>query len=164
MLDLDPGVMIWAWVTFFVLLITLYKVAWKPILETIDKREKSIENSLKRAEKAKEEAEAILEKHNQMIKSAEEESQRMLKENRELAEKARQEILVQAKKNAEKLIEKAKSEIAKERDDAMQALRVEVADLTIAASKKIIGESLDEAKQKAIINDFIGKMPKSIQN
>ncbi len=164
MLDLDPGLMIWAWVTFFVLLFILYKVAWKPILATIDKREKSIQDSLDRAEKAKEEAEAILEKHNQLMKSAEEDSQRMLKENRDLADKSRQEILEQAKQNADKLIEKAKMEIAKERDDALHALRGEVADLTIAATRKIIGESLDEEKQKSIISDFIKKMPNSIQN
>ena len=74
------------------------------------------------------------------------------------------EILEQAKQNADKLIEKAKMEIAKERDDALHALRGEVADLTIAATRKIIGESLDEEKQKSIISDFIKKMPNSIQN
>jgi F-type H+-transporting ATPase subunit b len=164
MLDLDPGLMIWAWVTFFVLLFFLYKVAWKPILSTIEKRENTIQDSLDRAEKAKEEAESLLEKHNEMMQKAEEESQKLLKENRELAEKSRQEILEQAKENADKIISKAKAEIEKEKDDALYSLRSEVADLAIAATKKIIGESIDESKQKSIVADFIQKMPKSSQN
>ena len=164
MLNLDPGLMIWAWVTFFVLLFCLYKVAWKPILSTIEKREKSIQDSIDRAEKAKEDAEILLEKHNKLMQTAEEESQKMMKENRQLAEKSKQEILEQAKKNAGQLLEKAKAEIEKEKNDALYALRSEVANLAIAATKKIIGESLDESKQISIINEFIQKMPKSNQH
>jgi F-type H+-transporting ATPase subunit b len=164
MLDLDPGLIIWAWVTFFVLLIFLYKVAWKPILSTIEKREKTIQDSIDRAEKAKEEAESLLEKHNQMMQKAEEESQKMLKENRELAEKSRQEIMEQAKENADNILNKAKAEIEKEKDDALYSLRSEVADLAIAATKKIIGETIDESKQKSIITEFIQKMPNSSQH
>jgi F-type H+-transporting ATPase subunit b len=81
-----------------------------------------------------------------------------------LADKSRQEILEQAKENADKLIAKAKSEIEKEKDDALLSLRSEVADLAIAATKKIIGESIDESKQKSIVTEFIQKMPKSSQN
>jgi len=96
MLELDPGVIGWAWVTFGVLLFLLYKLAWKPILSTIDKREKTIQDSLDNAEKAHKDAQSLLEKHEQMIKKAEEEAQKLIKENREAAEKSRQEIVQQA--------------------------------------------------------------------
>jgi F-type H+-transporting ATPase subunit b len=164
MLELDPGVMIWAWITFFVLLLLLYKLAWKPILATIEKREQTIQDSLDRAEKAREEAEALLEQHNQLMRSAEEDAQRLLKENRELSEKSRLEILEQAKQSAEKLIENAKSAIEKEKQDALTALRVEVADLAVNATKKIIGESLDDKKQREIVSDYLGKIPDTMQN
>ena len=156
--------MIWAWITFFILLILLYKIAWKPILSTIEKREKTIQDSLDRSEKAQEEAEKILEEHKVLMRSAEEDAQRLLKENRELAEKSRQEILWEARQSADKVISKAKAEIENEKQDALIALRGEVADLVISATKKIIGESLDEAKQKTIVSEFIDKMPKSTQN
>ncbi|TFH02323.1 MAG: F0F1 ATP synthase subunit B [Calditrichales bacterium] len=163
MLQLDPGVMIWAWITFFILLLLLYKIAWKPILAIVDKREKTVQDALDRSAKAREEAEAILEKHSQMVLAAEGESQRILKETRVLAEKSRQEILDQAKQSADNIVRKAKAEIEKEKEDALAALRSEVADLAIAAAGKIIGESLDDAKQRVIVNEFIQKMPKSTQ-
>ena len=69
MLNLDPGMMIWAWITFGVLLFILYKVAWKPILSNIDKREKTIQESLDKAQKAQEEAESLLQKHEQLMQN-----------------------------------------------------------------------------------------------
>jgi F-type H+-transporting ATPase subunit b len=159
MLNLDPGMMIWGWATFIVLLILLYKVAWKPILSTIDKRENTIQDSLDNAKNAQDEAETLLAKHEEMIKSAEMEAQKLIKENRELAEKSKQDILDQAQKTAQDLVEKAKADIEKEKEAALATLRTEVADLAIGATRKIIGESLDEAKHREMIDEFVQKIP-----
>lgn len=161
MLDLDPGMMIWAWITFVVLLLLLYKVAWKPILSTVDKREKLIQDSLDRAKQAQEEAEKLLGQHQEMMRSAEEEAQNFLRENRDLAEKSKQEILQEARLSAQNLLDKAKLEITKEKENALIMLRREVADLAISATKKIIGELLDEQKQRALIEQYVEKIPKS---
>ena len=48
--------------------------------------------------------------------------------------------------------------------DNLLALRGEVADLAITATKMIIGESLDEAKQKALIDKYVEKIPKSTRH
>jgi len=164
MLNLDPGMMIWAWITFLALLGLLYKFAWKPILSTIEKREQTIQDSLDKAAKANEEAQVLLGKHEEMIRSAESEAQRMIKENRELAEKSHQEIIEQARLAAQKLVDKAKQEIDKEKESALLALRGEIADLAIEATKKILHESLDENRQRALVNAFLDKMPKSTPN
>jgi F-type H+-transporting ATPase subunit b len=164
MLNLDPGMMIWAWVTFLVLLFLLYKVAWKPIFSTIEKREHTIQDSLDQASKANEEAQVLLKKHEEMIHSAQSEAQHIIKENRELAEKSRQEIIEQARNSAQKMVDKAKLEIEKEKESALLALRGEVADLAIEATKKILQESLDENRQRSIVNALIDKIPKSSTN
>ena len=59
LLDVNPGLMIWTVVTFIVLLFILKKVAWKPILSALDKRENDIKEALEQAEKAKDEAKKI---------------------------------------------------------------------------------------------------------
>jgi F-type H+-transporting ATPase subunit b len=161
MLSLDPGVMIWAWITFLILLFVLYKVAWKPILSIIDKREKSIQDSIEQAEKAKNESEVLLEEHKKLIRNAEEEAQKIVNENKELAEKSRQELIEQAKEESNKLRAKAKLEIEKEKESALQALRSEVVDLTISATKKLIGDVIDESKHRGIIENYIQKLPES---
>ena len=163
MINLDPGMMIWGWVTFLVLLILLYKVAWKPILSTIDKRENTIQDSLDSAKNAQEEAEKLLSKHQEMIKSAEQEAQNLIRENKDLAEKSKQEILAQDRNTAQNFIEKAKADIEKEKEAALLSLRTEVADLVISATRKIIGETLDEAKHRRMVDDFIRNIPDNIK-
>ena len=164
MLSLDPGVMIWAWITFVVLLFLLYKIAWKPILSAIDNREKLIQDSIEQAEKAKKESEELLEKHEKLIRNAEEEAQKIIKENKELAEKSRQELIEHAKEESNKLREKAKLEIEHEKEIALQALRSEVVDLTMTATKKLIGDVLDDSKHRGIIENYIQKLPESEKN
>jgi len=164
MLNLDPGMMIWAWATFLVLLGLLYKLAWKPILSAIEKRERTIQESLEKAAKASEDAQAMMNQHEEMMRTAQNEAQRIINENRELAEKSRQQIIAQAQHTAENLVEKAKLEIEKEKESALLALRSEVADLAIEATKKILHESLDETRQRTLVNDFLDKLPKSTPN
>jgi F-type H+-transporting ATPase subunit b len=164
MLDLDPGMMIWAWITFVILLTLLYRFAWKPILSVVDKRERTIQDSLDKAKHAQEEAEALLNRHQEMMQKAEEEARKFLSENRELAEKSKHDILEQARQSAQTILDKAKQEIEREKEAAVLALRSEVADLAISATRKIIGESLDEARQRSLIEEYVGKIPKTTKN
>ena len=59
LIKLDPGLFIWTIITFLLLLTILKKFAWKPLLEILDERQKSIEDSLDAAEKARQELENI---------------------------------------------------------------------------------------------------------
>ncbi len=164
MLNLDPGMIIWTWITFLTVLVVLSKVALKPILAAIENREKTIRGDLEQAQAQREEAQHLLEKHKEMIASAESEAQQLLKEARELADKKRQELLEQARLESQKLIEQAKAEIQHEKESALASLKAEVADLAIGAAEKIILHNLDEKKQKAIVDEYIKSLPKNMNN
>ena len=56
----EIGLIFWTTVVFSLLLIVLKKYAWKPILSAVDERNKSIEDALSAADKAKVDAERIL--------------------------------------------------------------------------------------------------------
>jgi len=164
MLDLDPGMIIWTWVTFIIVLGILYKVALKPILNAIDSRENSIRSDLEEAQKQRDEAQELLEEHKQMVDKAEAEAQKLFKESQALADKARQETLDKAREESDKLLDKAKAEIEKEKDSALTSLKEEVADLAIGAAEKILSANLDKSKQKAVVDEYIKSMPKSLKN
>ena len=164
MLNLEPGMILWTWITFFVVLLILSKVALKPMLSAIKSREDGIREDLEEARRQREEAEAILQKHQEMLAGAEEEAHRLLKENQQLAEKTRQELLKRAREESDKLLEKAKSEIEREKESALASLKAEVADLAIGAAEKIILQSLDKNKQKTIVEEYMKSMPKSLNN
>ena len=69
-----------------------------------------------------------------------------------------------AKEESNKLREKAKMEIEQEKESALHALRSEVVDLTMTATKKLIGDVLDDSKHRGIIENYIQKLPESEKN
>ncbi|HHM02631.1 MAG TPA: ATP synthase F0 subunit B [Caldithrix abyssi] len=164
MLQLDPGMMIWTWITFFVVLILLYKVALKPILSAISEREDSIRTDIEDARRQREEAEALLEKHRKMVAEADMEAQKMIREAQSLAEKSRAEIVDKAREEATVLVEKAKMEIEKQKDDALKSLRAEVVDLALGAAEKVLLQVVDKETNKKVVDDYLTSMPKSIKN
>ena len=66
-LELDPGMMIWTWITFIIFAFILHKTALKPLLTSITNREDTVRGDIEEAKKAREEAEALLDKHKKMI-------------------------------------------------------------------------------------------------
>ncbi len=155
---------LWTWITFFIVLIILSKVALKPMLTAIKNREDGIRKDLEKARQQREEAEALLQKHQDMLAGAEEEARKLLKENQQMAEKARQELIEKARQESEKLLERAKEEIDQQKESALASLKAEVADLAVGAAEKIILQTLDKDKQKAIVEEYIKTMPKSVNN
>ena len=164
MLQLEPGMMIWTWVTFIFLFFVLAKVAWKPLLKAVNQREKKINDSLKKTEKAKEEAEELMEKQQKMLAGAREDIQKMLNENKEAAEKIKNEIVEKAKGEAEKLHQRARANIERETDAAIIKLKKQVANLAIQAASKLIQENLDEKKHRNLIDNYIKDLDRVNKN
>ncbi len=164
MLDIDPGMIIWTWITFFVVLVILYKIALKPILAAIDSREKSIHDDIEKAQKQRDEAQALLAKHQEMLDQAEAEAQKLFKESKAQADKAREELIEKAREESAKLVGKAKEEIEQQKESALASLKEEVADLAVGAAEKIILQNLDAKKQKVVVDEYIKSMPKTLKN
>jgi F-type H+-transporting ATPase subunit b len=158
MLQLEPGMMIWTWVTFIFLFILLSKIAWKPLLAMVEKRENTINDALKKAEEAQDEAQKILEEQQKKLESAQSEIQEMMKENKALAEKMKNEVIEKAKNEAQKLHDRAVADIERETDAALLDLRKQVADLTIHATSRLIQENLDDKKHSQLIDNYIKEL------
>lgn len=155
MLEVNPGVAIWTIITFLFLVAILKRIAWKPIIEALNKREESIRTALEEAQRAREEAQRLMEENKRNLARAEEEVQRIIREGRETAEKIRAEILEKARKEADMMLERAKEEIERHREQAMLQLRAQVADLAIQIASKLIGETLTEQKHKKLLEKYL---------
>ena len=161
MLDPNPGLIIWTVVTFVLLLIVLNKFAWKPLLKALHDRESSIRGTLEHAENAKAEAEKILEENRRQLAKAGEEAQKILADGRALGDKLKQDIVEQANVQSRRMAEQARLEIERDKESAIAQLRSEVASLALNAAGKILNETLDEKKHRALIDDSISKLPKN---
>ncbi|HEV8539472.1 MAG TPA: F0F1 ATP synthase subunit B [Bacteroidota bacterium] len=161
MLEPNPGLIIWTLVTFILLMVILRKLAWKPLLEALHKREEHVRESIERAERARQESERILEENRKQLANAEAEAHRILNEGRALSEKLKNEILEQTNQQSRRMVEQAKQEIGRDKDAALAQLRGEVANLAIKAAEIILDETLDENKHRKLVDAYLKELPKN---
>jgi len=161
LLTLEPGMIIWTFITFGLLLLILKKVGWKPLLDALEKREERIHSDIQRAEHAREESEKLMAEHKKMMTAAELEARKVIVEARKLAEKMKEDIVESANEQARQMTTQAQAEIQREKATALAQLRSEVADLAIAAAGKILKETLDEDRNRKIVDEFITELPKN---
>ena len=150
------GLIFWTTIVFTLLLIVLKKFAWKPILDSVDERNKSIEDALKAADKAKEEMASLNADNQRILIEAKKERDLLLKEAREIKET----IISEAKKNAtveaDKIIISAKSQINNDKMKALVELKNHIAGLAIEMTEKILKSELsDKNKQKELIENAL---------
>jgi len=161
LLDVNPGLMIWTVITFIILVLILKKVAWKPILTALDKRESDIKESLAQAEKANDEAKKILEENQANLAKAEEESKKIIEQSRAYAESLKEQLIKDSKDQAKKIVDEASSEIQRKKDAAFEELKGQIAEIAVNAAEKIIRESLDAQKSKQVIDKYLNDVNKN---
>jgi F-type H+-transporting ATPase subunit b len=154
-LGINLGYLISQIVNFTLLAVLLYFVAYKPILRMLDERSARIKQGLDDAEQASRRAAEMEQEFEQRLAEARKEGQEIVAQATQMSEKARQEILETAREEARAQVEKAKEEISRERELAMSELRQQVADLSLSISEKVIGEALDQQRQRDLIADFL---------
>jgi F-type H+-transporting ATPase subunit b len=142
-------------VTFVILLVILRFVAYKPIMRMLDERSRRIKESLEQAEAVKEQSARTEEEVRKQLEAASREGQERIARAARLGEEVKQKAQAEARQEAEALIERARSEIQMERDEAVDAVRREFADLTILAASKVIDRSLDREEHRELINKVL---------
>ena len=161
MLEINPGLIIWTIVTFVCLATVLGRFAWKPMLKALSDREEKICSALEEANRARSEAAEMIKQNEKNLARAEEEFQKMIREGKELAEKLKEDIVTKAKQQAQQELKLATEEIQRNVDAAKLQLRAEVADLAIKATEIILEETLDEKRQKQLIDSVMNQLPKN---
>jgi F-type H+-transporting ATPase subunit b len=140
--------------SFFLLLIILSAWVYKPILNMLEKRREAIAQGLEDAKVASEAKANAVKEADQIIADAQLKAAAVVNEAASRAEVAAKEIrseneAVLAKDRAAML-----EEVKAERDRVLSDLRGDVAAIAIAAAQKLIGETIDEKRQHALLNEF----------
>jgi F-type H+-transporting ATPase subunit b len=155
LVKIDPGLIIWTVVTFLVLLAILRWKAWGPIVAALEKRERTIKDSIEAAKKEREEAQRLVAEHRQTIEQARKDTARMIEQGRKDAELARAEMLDKSRHDAREIVEQGRRQIERETRAAVQSLRSEAANLAVLAAGRIVKVSLDESAQKRIVDECL---------
>lgn len=153
------GLIIWTLLAFIIVFFILKKYAWKPILNSLDEREKGIANSLETAQRVKEEMSQLKNENEELLAKAREERGVMLKEARETKEKIIGEAKERAKIEANKIISEAQQAITVQKMAALTEVKNEVGKLVIEISEKVLRKELSNREsQEAHIASLVDEV------
>lgn len=154
-LGVDWGKLLVQAINFLILLFILQRFAYKPLLRIMDERSTRIRNDLDDARRLRQEAEQDRETYRTQLGRARDEARSILEEANNVAARIREQALIDAEGQNAALLQRARDEIAREKETAIAELRREVADLAIMAASHVVGRSLDDADRRRLVDEAL---------
>jgi F-type H+-transporting ATPase subunit b len=140
---------------FVVFLVLLYVFALKPVAAMLEDRRSRIEQGLKDAEQARTDRENAEAERVATLAEARKEANDILSRAQKVAQESRETDIAATKQELERLRERAAEEIGAEKQRAIAELRGEVADLALAAAGRVVGESMNDERQRRLVGEFL---------
>lgn len=153
-----PGLMIWTLLAFGAAVFVLRKWAWPAIAKVLDERQQQIEGSIEAAEKTRAEADQLLEEYRRRLAEAREQADEIVAKARKAAEAAAEQAAAEGRAKREEQLAAAKRDIEAETRRSLEAIRKEVAELTVAATEKLTRKSLDAADHQRLIEEALSEV------
>jgi F-type H+-transporting ATPase subunit b len=154
----NVGLMIWTLLVFGISMYILGKFAFPRIAEALDRRQRAIEDSIDAAEKTRSEAEQILAEYRERLAEARGQADDIVARARKTGEAAENEIVATARSKREEMMEQTRRDIEAETRRAIQAIRAEVADLTVLATEKVARKSLTDEDQRKLVDEALSEL------
>ncbi|MBI5324660.1 MAG: F0F1 ATP synthase subunit B [Ignavibacteriae bacterium] len=158
-MDIEPGLMIWTIFSFLIFLAILVKFGTKPLLNGLNARENRIKEAIENADKANEQAQKILKETDEKLSTAQIEMAEIVRKGKVQAEELIKKASDEADKVKKQKVDEAIREIERNKENAIKQLRTEVASLVVAATEKILDETLDKEKHYKMVESYIAKLP-----
>lgn len=156
--NFSSGLFIIQSVVFLVLLFVLGRFAWKPILNAINEREVTIQDSLNQAKLARQEVQNLKAENENIIREAKVERDNILKEAREIKDRIVGEAKDAAKAEGDKMIEQARQSIEAEKTAAMSDIKNQIGSLSVNIAESILKEKLNnDGAQNVLVENILNK-------
>jgi F-type H+-transporting ATPase subunit b len=152
------GTVIVELIAFLAMLAILSRYVYPEVVKVAEARRHAIAEQLKEADEARANAEAHLKEAEDRLNEARKTAQTLIDAATKSGEQLRQELKQKAEEESKRTVEAARKEIEAERERAVQAVRSEVANLVVAATEKVIGETLDDSKHRQLIDRAIAEV------
>jgi F-type H+-transporting ATPase subunit b len=158
-LGINTGLLLAQIVNFLLVFGLLTVFLWRPLRNMLDSRSTTIAKGLEdaaAAASARQNAEAEAEK---ILAQARAEAAKTVEEARGRGDEVAKTIEVEARAEADKIRQEARVSAEAERNSELAGLRGQVASISVAVAQRLIGETLDQKRQQALIDDFFTKVP-----
>lgn len=162
LLGINPGYLISQLLLFGILFLVMKHYAYEPILKALEERQAKIAKGLedqRQAAIARDNADLEAKK---ILDASRQEAAKIRQDAAAQGEETRKGIVAHADEEAKKILADAAADAEEERNRILADLRSQVAAIAVAAANKLVGVSLDDARQRELIADFFAKVPASV--
>lgn len=151
-------------IAFLLMILLLGRFVYPRVMAAAGARQRLISEQLERAEQARQEAEDRLAQAEQRLEDARGQAAEVLEGAGRSAEQLRAQLRQRADDEARRIVESARRDIEVEREKAIDSVRGEVADLVVAATEKVVGQTLDDRRHRRLIEDAIAQVSADSRN
>lgn len=161
LLGVNPWTAAFTLLNTVALFLVMKKLLFKPVLKMIEDRQQEVDAMYSDAEHARANAQAMEADYRQKLSVAEQTGERLVKEATARGQARQEEILRQANQEADAIRAKAAADIAREKKKALNDAKNELADLAVDIAGKVVGHSLSNNDQSALVDRFIAELGES---
>ncbi len=156
-LNIQPLAIATNLVGFLLLLFVANKLVFKPIGTVLTERQADISATYDKLDADKRQMEALRDDYEKRLAGIEAEAREKIQSAIREAQAARDQIITEATGRSRELVSRAEYEAERERQEAMVTLKKQIVDIALGATAKIIGDGLDETRQRQLIDKFISE-------
>lgn len=157
-LGIELGALIFYAVCFFLLLFVLSRFLFRPVLNTIEQRQRIIRDSLVNADQVKDQLARAQQDYDARIAAARQEAAQIVGQASERAQVTAQEIEAQARANAERIVAEARQQTQQEREQLLRGLQSQLANLVVDTASNVVGQELDRNGHDRLIQNAIADL------
>lgn len=152
------GESIWTLVSFTLLLVALWKIAWKPLLARLQERESYIGKQISDAEKIRKDAEGVLNEYRAKLAAAEKEGGSIISRHLRQAEEQAREVTAKAQKELELMRQRMESDLERARVQAEKELLAESGRIILTLGREILGRTITTDDNQRMVDDAVGRL------
>ena len=144
--------------SFLILLLVVFFLAYKPVKKILKKRADYVENEIKQAKENNDQAQASIEEAKQLVASSKEKASEIIKNAENQGQERFDAIILEAKQEVAEMKKAAEQDIERAKEDAVQDIRSEMVNVALSASKEILKREVDSKDNTKLAEDFINRI------
>jgi F-type H+-transporting ATPase subunit b len=152
------GLLLWTSVIFLLFWGIVGKFAFRPIKDSLKKREDDIQSALDEAKKAKEEMAKLNTDNQRLLTEAREERAKLLREAKLTGDKLITDARDKAKEEANKIVIDARNEIEIQKNKALIEVKNQVGQMSIDIAEKLIRQQMNSPEQKNLVEKLVNEI------
>ena len=144
--------------SFLVLILAVFILAYKPVKKILKKRADYIENEIKEARESNLEAQKSVDEAKETVASSKLQASEIIARAEKQGQERYDMMLVSANNEIIEMKKEAEKDIERAKEEAIQDIRNEMVNVALSASEEILKREVDTDDNKRLAEDFINRL------